>query len=87
MAKGSKRKSWALGDREMKLTVQMTRVAEGFFRAWCPALPGCVVIAETRAEAEAQIARAVEGYIASLDVALPRELGRRLQGSLNVCVA
>lgn len=71
----------------MKLTVQMTRAAKGFVRAWCPALPGCVVIAETRAEAEAQIARAIEGYIASLDVALPRELGRRLERSRDVCLA
>lgn len=71
----------------MKLTMQMARTAEGFFRAWCPALPGCVVIAETRAEAEAQIAKAIEGYVASLDVALPRELGRRLQSSRDMCVA
>jgi predicted RNase H-like HicB family nuclease len=77
----------ALGDREMKLTVQMTRAAEGYFRAWCPALPGCVVFAETRAEAEVEIARAIEGYIASLDVALPRELGKRLQSSRDMCVA
>jgi len=71
----------------MKLTVQMTRAAEGFFRAWCPALPGCVVMAETRAEAEAEIARAIEGYIASMDVALPRELGRRLRSGKEMCVA
>jgi predicted RNase H-like HicB family nuclease len=71
----------------MKLTVQMTRAAEGYFRAWCPALPGCIVMAATRAEAEAQIARAIEGYIASMDVALPRELGRRLRSSMEMCVA
>ena len=71
----------------MKVTVQVTRATEGYFRAWCPALPGCVVIAATRAEAEAQIARAIEGYIASLDVALPRELGKRLERIMETCVA
>jgi predicted RNase H-like HicB family nuclease len=70
----------------MKLTVQVTRATEGFFRAWCPALPGCAVMAETRAEAEAQIARAIEGYLGSLDVALPRELGKRLQCSRDICL-
>ena len=71
----------------MKMTVHVRRVAEGYFKAWCPALPGCVVMAATRAEAEVQIVQAIEGYIASLDVALPRELGRRLQQSAEMCVA
>ena len=70
----------------MKLTVQVTRATEGFFRARCPALPGCTVMAETRAEAEAQIARAIEGYLGSLDVALPRELGKRLRCSSDMCL-
>ena len=71
----------------MKLTVQMTRGNEGFFRAWCPVLPGCVVMAETRVEAEAQIAGAIEGYIASMDVALPCESGKRLHSGIDMCVA
>ena len=72
----------------MKLTVHITRGVEGFYKATCPALPGCAVLAETRSEAEIKIAKAVEGYLASLDVALPRELGRRLQNSTRgMCVA
>ena len=59
----------------------MTRITErpgGAYRAVCPALPGCWVVGRTRNEARAKIAEAVEGYLASLDVTLPRELGRLL---------
>ena len=71
----------------MRLVTRIVRQPNGGYRAWCPALPGCVVMAASRAEAEAQIARAIEGYIASMDVALPRELGRRLRSSMEMCVA
>jgi len=87
-----KRPDWtagkvALGDRAMKLTVRITRKIDGFYRAVCPALPGCVVFAETRADAESKISQAVEGYLASLDVALPRELDRRLDQVIHASVA
>jgi|GEM_PF-1212412 len=53
---------------------------EGFgYRAWCPALPGCYVFAQTHEEAKARIHEAVAGYLASLDVSLPRELDRKLR--------
>ncbi len=66
----------------MKLVVKMSRQANGMFRAWCPALPGCAVYGECKEEAQVRIRRAVEGYLASLDVALPRELGRQLVSAM-----
>ena len=71
----------------MKMAVRIAKGTDGFYRAWCPALPGCFVMGLTRDEAHAQVARAIEGYLASLDVALPRELGRSLAASFDTCVA
>jgi len=70
----------------MRMTVQITRGTDGFYRARCPALPGCAVVGLTRDEAHAKIAKAIEGYLASLDVALPRELGRSMV-ACETCVA
>jgi predicted RNase H-like HicB family nuclease len=50
----------------------------GTYRAWCPALPGCSVYGRSRDEARSRIWQAVRGYLAHLEVALPRELARRL---------
>ena len=61
----------------MKLAIHIVRVAHNSYRAWCPALPGCVVHGESRQAAHAKIGGAIEGYLASLDVALPRELNRK----------
>jgi len=69
------------------MTVRIARGADGFYRAWCPALPGCFVMGLTRDEAQEKVARAIDGYLASLDVALPRELGRSLAASCETCVA
>lgn len=63
----------------MKLAIKITGQPGIAFKAWCPALPGCVVFASSRDEAQARMRTAMEGYLASLDVALPRELGRMLQ--------
>jgi hypothetical protein len=41
-----------------------------------------LVVGETQDEAWAKIQIAVNGYLASLGAALPRELGRRLEASL-----
>jgi predicted RNase H-like HicB family nuclease len=71
----------------MKITVQITRGSDGFYRARCPALPGCIVVAPTRDEAHTKISEAIEGYLASLDVALPRELVRSLEAASDMCVA
>lgn len=58
----------------MKLEVKIARRPHGEYRAWVPALPGCVVLGDTQEEARAKIALAANGYLASLNVALPREL-------------
>ncbi len=63
----------------MKLVIRITKLSEGAFKACCPSLPGCAVFADSREDAQARICTAVKGYLASLDVALPRELERMLQ--------
>ena len=61
----------------MKLTIRIARCGGGFYRAWCPALPGCEVYGQSRKEIKSRIDAAVKGYLARMDVAIPRELGRR----------
>ena len=61
----------------MKLVVKMARHEDGTYRAWCPALPGCVVYGASIAEAQTKIQIAVEGYLNHLQEVLPRELERQ----------
>ncbi len=63
----------------MRLAIHFMHLPNGYCRASCPALPGCTVYGETREQARARIQDAISGYLASLDVALPRELGRSFQ--------
>ena len=60
----------------MELAVKIAECSGGFYRAWCPALPGCAVYGHTRMQVRSKIQDAINGYVASMDVALPRELGR-----------
>ena len=69
----------------MKLVIKMTGLGANSYRAWCPALPGCSVFGQSKEEAQDKIRHAVEGYLASLDVALPRELSRKFRTE-SVCV-
>ena len=62
----------------MKLAIRITQERNGTYRACCPSLPGCCVCGETRKDAHSKINVAVQGYLASLDVCLPRELSRAL---------
>jgi len=62
----------------VKILIETARQANGVYRAWCPALPGCAVYAETREQAQSRIRDAVVGYLASMDVPLPREPGTNL---------
>ena len=71
----------------MKLVIRLSRVSEAAYVAWCPALPGCSVRANSRDEAHHRIRDAVTGYLASLDVALPRELDNKLQAEMSYAVA
>jgi len=59
---------------DMKLAIKIEQQPDGDYRACCPSLPGCSVRGLTREEAQARINLAVQGYLASLDVCLPREL-------------
>jgi len=62
------------GHCAMKLVVRVVERPSGMFTAWCPALPGCSVLAPSSQEARDRIRIATEGYLASLDVAPPDEL-------------
>ena len=62
----------------MRLIIRVAR-QNMFYRAWCPSLPGCQVVADSRQEAHDKIGAAIEGYLSSLDIALPRELKRQFQ--------
>ncbi len=62
----------------MKLTVKLARITNNRFKAWCPALPGCVVFGQSEDEAKNKIRQAIDGYLASLDTVLPTELAKKL---------
>ncbi len=62
----------------MKLAIKIGKRPDGDYRACCPSLPGCSVCGQTKEDAHARIQLAVQGYLASLDVCLPRELSTAL---------
>ena len=55
----------------MKIVILIRARADGRYVARCPALPGCVVMAETRGAAERKMREAVMGYLASMDAVVP----------------
>jgi predicted RNase H-like HicB family nuclease len=55
------------GGNGMRLEVKIAREVCGDYRAWCPALPGCAVRAESDVKARKDIAEAIAGYVASLN--------------------
>lgn len=50
----------------MKFRILIEQDEDGVYIAQCPSLPGCVSQGKTRAEAMANIADAISGYLASL---------------------
>jgi predicted RNase H-like HicB family nuclease len=72
------------GVMEMNLAIHIAKKAESAYRAWCPSLPGCMVYGQSREEARGKIRDAVRGYLASLEVSLPRELERLLDQGRDV---
>ena len=66
----------------MKLAVKITELADGQFRASCPALPGCVAAGGSVDETRRQMALAVEGYIRSLNAATNWEISERVEPEL-----
>lgn len=51
----------------MKLLVKVTRDSAGYYRAWCPSLPGCFAYAPSQDEAIAKLNETMVSYLASLD--------------------
>jgi predicted RNase H-like HicB family nuclease len=62
----------------MNMAIKIKQQPDGNYWACCPSLPGCSVSGQTKEDARSKIGLAVRGYLASLDVCLPRELGRAL---------
>ena len=60
----------------MKPTIKVAREPKGGYQAWCPLLPGCAVWGKSQDEVLGKIDSAVRGYLASLNVAYPRESER-----------
>jgi antitoxin HicB len=50
----------------VKFRVIIEQDEDGIFVASCPALPGCISQGKTRAEAQANIREAIQGYLESL---------------------
>lgn len=63
----------------MKLAIRMKQQLNGTYWACCPSLPGCSVCSQTKEDAHSRIDLAVQGYLARLDVCLPRELSRAME--------
>lgn len=66
----------------MKLAIIYDRTSGNSCRARCPALPGCVEYGRDRHEAGERIARAIEGYIASMNAQQPLSLAEQVQNRL-----
>jgi predicted RNase H-like HicB family nuclease len=50
----------------MKFRVIIEQDEDGVFVANCPSLPGCISQGNTRAQAQANIKEAIQGYLESL---------------------
>ena len=50
----------------MKFRVLIEEDEDRMFVAHCPTLPGCISQGKTRAEAQANVADAIKGYLESL---------------------
>ena len=58
----------------MRISVRINPTKDSKYRAACHSLPGCVITADSYEDAVMRIQRAVEGYMASLNVAHPIRL-------------
>jgi predicted RNase H-like HicB family nuclease len=58
----------------VKFVVTIVELSPGMHKAYCPALPGCMVIGSSPQEAAERISRAVAGYLASFDATAPEKL-------------
>jgi len=55
----------------MQLAVNVRQEENGKCIAWCEALPGCTARGDDQQQAIAKIEQAIQGYLASLNVAAP----------------
>ena len=62
----------------MTLLIRIKQQSNGTFVACCPSLPGCSAWGQTKEHVYSKIGLAVQGYLASLDVCLPRELSKAM---------
>jgi len=58
----------------MRVVISVVELSVDLYKANCPALPGCVVLARSRQEAAERMSQAVSGYLASFDVAVPGQI-------------
>jgi predicted RNase H-like HicB family nuclease len=59
----------------MRIAITTTMIEPGRWHSCCPSLPGCQVVGRSQEEAARKIHLALRGYLASLDVAVPLEVG------------
>jgi predicted RNase H-like HicB family nuclease len=55
----------------MKIVIIIAKIELGLWTSYCPSLPGCRAVGQSREEAAEKIERAVRKCLVSLDVALP----------------
>lgn len=57
----------------MKVVVQIARVSDQRYRAWCPGLPGVAASGRSMDEVKERIDQAIAGYVAGLNAGTPQE--------------
>ena len=62
----------------MKLSIHITRDESDRYTASCPSLPGCSVRADNPDAARDRLSQAIEGYLSSMNVAVPRDISENL---------
>ncbi|HET6428689.1 MAG TPA: type II toxin-antitoxin system HicB family antitoxin [Phycisphaerae bacterium] len=67
----------------MRVQVNVESVGFGRFRARCPSLPGCTAEGQTRDEAWRKLAKAAEGYVASLNTVARLEFHEEGQAGIR----
>lgn len=64
----------------MKIVTVVAEISSQMYKAHCPSLPGCVVLAQSRQDAAEKLSQAVSGYLASLDAAAPGKIELEVLG-------
>jgi predicted RNase H-like HicB family nuclease len=55
----------------MRVVIKVRSEPDGGVRAWCPALPGCLVRGRSPEQVKAMMEQAIRAYLASLDACVP----------------